>query len=115
MIVAVKEYWKNSPMSPAKNFGGIRINGTKFVIVNEHGKTLFETSIDANEPADLIDERYIKLYKMYGRQAFLDLLSELEHEPTPTEMKRLLAERYPSESAKKKQAPKNEEPCLPLD
>jgi hypothetical protein len=114
MIVAVKEYWQNSQMSVARHYGGIRINGAEFVIVNKHGKTVFETSIDANEPADLIDERYIKLYKMYGRQAFLDLLYELKHEPTPTEMKRLLAERYPSESVKKKQAPKNEELELPL-
>jgi hypothetical protein len=114
MIIAVKEYWQNSQMSVARHYGRIRIKGSQFVIVNRYGKTVFETSIDANEPADLIDERYIKLYKVYGRQAFLDLLSELEHEPTPTEMKRLLTERYPGESAKKKQAPKNDELELPL-
>lgn len=114
MIVEEAKYWLNSHLSIAKYYGGVKINGQQFYIVDEQGRTAYETTI-SGEPADLIDERYIKLYKVYGRQAFLDLLNELEHEPTPTEMKRLLAERYPSESAKKKQATKTDEPCLPLD
>jgi hypothetical protein len=113
MIVEEAKYWLNSHLSIAKYYGGVKINGQQYYIVDEQGRTAYETTI-SGEPADLINERYIPLYKKYGRQAFLDLLSELEHEPTPTEMKRLLAERYPCESAKKKQAPKNEELELPL-
>lgn len=82
-ILFTKEEWRNSPLSVARYYGGIRINGQEYVIVNKEGKDLHECSIDAEkagrkmaieagEPADLINAKYLKEYRELGREKFLE-------------------------------------------
>lgn len=78
-------YWMNSMFSVARHYGGIRIEGQEFDIVNKEGRTLVELSLDDSikgkaippgEPADLIDKRFIPIYKKMGREAFIKWLEK---------------------------------------
>lgn len=82
-ILFTEEEWSNSQLSVARHYGGIRINGQEYVIVNKEGKTLYECSleaeeagrkmaIEAGEPADLINAKYQKEYRKLGRDKFLE-------------------------------------------
>lgn len=86
-ILMTKEFWANSQFSVARYYGGIKMGGVDYVIVNKEGKDLFECSIEAEkagrekaiepgEPADLIDRRFIPFYKKLGRDAFIAELEE---------------------------------------
>lgn len=81
-IVMAKEYWENSPLSIARYYGGIRIQGRDYVIVNKEGKDLFECSMEAmkagrekaiepGEPADLVDKKFVPIYRKVGREQFI--------------------------------------------
>lgn len=86
-ILMDESYWANSQLSVARLYGQVRLNGVEYIIVNKEGKDIFECSeeaeragrqkaIEPGEPADLIDKRYIKLYKKMGREKFLLMLKE---------------------------------------
>lgn len=81
-ILYTQEQWMDSHLSVAKYYGGIKINGTEYVILNKDGKDLFECSVEAEklgrnkaipagEPADLVQKQYAKEYRKLGRDAFL--------------------------------------------
>jgi len=81
-IVMAKEYWESSPLSIARYYGGIRIQGRDYVIVNKEGKDLFECSMEAmkagrekaiepGEPADLVDKKFVPIYRKVGREQFI--------------------------------------------
>lgn len=94
-------YWRNTTFSIAAHYGGINItdNGEtrEFLIVNKHGRTVFELSdpsskyyvgddnmaIQPGEPVDLIDKEFIPFYKKLGRDKFIALLEEHKMEPRP--------------------------------
>lgn len=77
-----KEYWESSPLSIARYYGGIRIQGRDYVIVNKEGKDLFECSMEAmkagreksiepGEPADLVDKKFVPIYRKVGLEQFI--------------------------------------------
>ena len=81
-ICMAEEFWANSQLSIARFYGQISYNGHTFWILvywgeshdtyaNEEGK---EMAIEAGEPADLVREDFIKVYKDLGREKFLELL-----------------------------------------
>jgi len=56
-----------------------------YVIVDKRGHDIFECSMEADregrekaiepgEPADLVDTRYVKIYRKVGRDKFIELL-----------------------------------------
>lgn len=73
-IIITREYWENSPLSIARHYGGIKINGVMYGIMDqEHG--------------DLVREDWIPIYQKIGREKTLDLIKN----GTPlTEAKKLL-------------------------
>lgn len=86
-IIMTEEYWATSPFSIARYYGGIKVGGVDYVIVNKEGKDIYECSIEAEkagrekaiepgEPADLIDRRYIPMYKKLGRDKFIEWVKE---------------------------------------
>ena len=104
-IVMAEEYWRNSMFSVAKYYGGMKVKigreNVSYTIVNKEGKTLFELSeeaekagrhmaIEPGEPADLVDNRYIPIYRELGRERFLAMI---ENEPikTPEQARRMVS------------------------
>lgn len=86
-ILMEEEYWANSQFSVARYYGRIQINGLVYVICNKEGKDIFECSIEAKkegrekaieagEPADLVDQRYLPVYRKLGRDKFIELIEE---------------------------------------
>ena len=103
-IVMAEEYWRNSMFSIAKYYGGmnLKIGGenVSYTIVNKEGKTLLELSeeaekagrhmaIEPGEPADLVDNRYIPIYRELGRDRFLTMI-ENESIKTPEQARKLI-------------------------
>ena len=86
-ILMTEAYWRNSHLSIARFSGGIKVNGISYKIVNKEGKDLLQCSFEAHkagrekaiepgEPADLIDERYIPIYRKVGRDKFIEMLEQ---------------------------------------
>ena len=77
-ILMTEEYWLNSQFSLVRFYGGCKINGEDYSIVDKDGTTLLELSdgmaIEPGEPADLIMNKAIPAYKKLGRQRFIELL-----------------------------------------
>lgn len=103
-IVIAEEFWRNSMFSVAKYYGGMKVKigreNVSYTIVNKEGKTLFELSIEAEkagrhmaieagEPADLVDNRYIPIYRELGRDRFLAMI-ENEHINSPEQARKLV-------------------------
>lgn len=106
-ILMEEEYWRTSQFSIAKYYGEIKVKiggeTIEYVVVNKEGKTLMECSIEAEkagrekaiepgEPADLVDRRYVPVYRMMGRDAFIRMIQE-HHLMTP-EIAMELAKEY---------------------
>jgi len=86
-IIMTEEYWATSQFSIARYYGGIKVGDVDYVIVNKEGEDIYECSIEAEkagrekaiepgEPADLIDRRYIPMYKKLGRDKFIEWVKE---------------------------------------
>lgn len=86
-IMMTQEYWRETQLSAAARWGGATLNGIHYIIVNKEGKDLFELTYEANrdgreyaippgEPADMIDERYQKIYRKVGRDKFIEWVKE---------------------------------------
>lgn len=61
IIIITREYWINSPMSIARHYGGIKIKGVMYGIVDrEHG--------------DLVREDWIPVYTELGRDKTFELI-----------------------------------------
>jgi hypothetical protein len=86
-ILITEEYWANSRLSVVRYTGSMRWNGVVYVICNKEGKDIFQCSIEAEkagremaiepgEPCDLIDERYLPVYRKLGREKFIELIKE---------------------------------------
>lgn len=82
-----EDYWANSQLSVVRYTGGMQWNGIRYIICNKEGKDIFECSIEAEkegrekaiepgEPCDLIDQRYIPVYRKLGRDKFIELIKE---------------------------------------
>ena len=86
-VLMTEENWKNSHLSTAGKYGGITLNGTSYVVVDETGMTLFELSalqakdgrqwlIPPGKPADLVVEEFVPFYKKLGRDKFIEILQQ---------------------------------------
>ena len=82
-----EDYWANSQFSVVRYTGGMQMNGVRYVICNKEGKDIFELSheakkagrdkaIEPGEPCDLIDQRYLPVYRKLGRDKFIELIKE---------------------------------------
>ena len=91
--------------SIAKYYGGmnLKIGGenVSYTIVNKEGKTLLELSeeaersgrhmaIEPGEPADLVDNRYVPIYRELGKDRFLAMI-ENESIKTPEQARKLVS------------------------
>lgn len=89
-ILIEKGYWMNSQLSVARFYGGIKYNDKVYKIVNKEGITVEELStpqsayyvgkcnyvIPPGEPADLVVEEWIPVYKKFGRKDFISLVEK---------------------------------------
>ena len=86
-ILMTEDYWANSHLSVVRYTGRIKWSDITYIICNKEGKDIFECSIEAEkegrakaiepgEPCDLIDERYLPVYRKLGREAFIVLIKE---------------------------------------
>lgn len=91
-ILMTEEYWANSHFSVARYYGRIKVNNVDYVICDKHGRDIWECSaiaeregrekaIEPGEPADLIDRRYLPVYRALGRDRFIAWLDDgaLDH------------------------------------
>lgn len=86
-LLIAEDYWANSNLSIVRRTGQCRFNGQHFIIVDKHGRDIFECSliaeregrdkaIEPGEPCDLIDIRLQKAYRRLGRDRIIELLKE---------------------------------------
>lgn len=86
-ILMTEEFWASSQFSVARHYGGIKIGGHLYIIVNKEGKDLFECSHEAilagrgkaippGEPADLIRQDFQSFYRKLGRNVFIEVLKK---------------------------------------
>lgn len=61
-ILMTKEFWLNSQFSIVRFFGGVRINGTLYIIMGSE--------------QDLVDDRFAKYYNKLGREKFMQILEQ---------------------------------------
>ena len=86
-VIMTEEYWANSHLSIARYYGGIKVNGDEYKIVNKDGVTLEELSdphskhyagdgmaIPPGEPADLVRKDWIPIYRRLGRDRTIELV-----------------------------------------
>ncbi len=89
-ILIEEGYWMNSQLSMARFYWGIKFNYKVYKIVNKDGITVEELSnpqsayyvgkcnyaIPPGEPADLVLEEWISVYKKFGRKDFISLVKK---------------------------------------
>ena len=93
-ILMAEDYWRNSQFSIARLYGVINVKigneNIEYIIVNKEGKDIFECSkqaqkagrakaIEPGEPVDLLDRRYIPVYRKMGREAFIKMIKRHHH------------------------------------
>ena len=61
-IMMDKEFWLESQFSIARFYGGIRINGTRYIIMGSE--------------QDLVDDKFAKYYNKLGREKFIQILEQ---------------------------------------
>lgn len=80
-ILMTKEVWLNSQFSIARFYGGIHINGTRYIIMGSE--------------QDLVDDRFAKYYNKLGREKFIQILEQnnrTSHETVMQAMENALSE-----------------------
>lgn len=86
-LLMTEEFWANSQLSVARYYGGIKLDGHEYIIVDKLGRDLWECSkiaekegrdkaIEAGEPADLILATLQKAYRKLGRDRIIALIKE---------------------------------------
>ena len=86
-LLMTEEFWSNSQLSIARYYGEIIFDGRKYIIVDKHGRDLFECSaiadkegrekaIEPGEPADLILSTLRFAYRKLGRERIIALIKE---------------------------------------
>lgn len=61
-ILITKEFWLNSQFSIARFYGGIHINGTRYIIMGSE--------------QDLVNNEFAKYYHKLGRDRFIQVLEQ---------------------------------------
>lgn len=88
-VIMTEQCWANSQLSIARYYGGVKIDGHEYKIVNKEGVTLEELSnpsskqyvksgkaIPPGEPADLVRKDWIPVYRKLGRDRTLELVRD---------------------------------------
>lgn len=88
-VIMTEKCWANSYFSIAKYYGGVKIDGHEYKIVNKEGVTLEELSnpsskhyvksgkaIPPGEPADLVRKDWIPVYRKLGRDRTIKLVRD---------------------------------------
>lgn len=86
-LLMTEEYWVNSQLSIARYYGGMELDGRKYIIVDKLGRDLRECSkiaekegrekaIEPGDPADLILATLQKAYRKLGRDHIIALIKE---------------------------------------
>ena len=86
-LLMTEEFWANSQLSIARYYGKITFNGRKYIIVDKHGRDMYELSaiaerdgrekaIEPGEPADLILSTLRFAYRKLGRDRIIELIKE---------------------------------------
>lgn len=91
-IMMAKGFWLESQFSIARFYGGIRINGTRYIIMGSE--------------QDLVDDRFAKYYNKLGREKFIQILEQnnrTSHETIMQAMKDALNAMKTIKRARKKQ------------
>lgn len=61
-IMMAKEFWLNSQFSIARFYGGIHINGTRYILMGSE--------------QDLVNNDFVKYYRKLGRDRFIQVLEQ---------------------------------------
>ena len=96
-LLMTEEFWANSQLSIARYYGKITFNGRKYIIVDKHGRDMYELSaiaerdgrekaIEPGEPADLILSTLRFAYRKLGRDRIIELI---KHGKTEEEIKKM--------------------------
>lgn len=86
-LLMAEEYWMNTQLSIARYYGGINFDGRKYIILDKHGRDLWECSaiakregrekaIEPGEPADLCLKSLLPAYRKLGRDRIIALIKE---------------------------------------
>lgn len=89
-IMMTEDYWANSQLSIARYYGGCTIGKIDYRLVNKEGISVIELSdpdnkhyvgdnnkaIEPGEPADLVQVKWIPVYRKLGRDKFIKLLQD---------------------------------------
>lgn len=89
-IIMTEEYWAHSPFSIARYYGTIKVGEKQYTLVNKDGLTIFELSnptskhyvgddnmaIPPGEPADLVLNEWIPIYRHLGRAKTIELVQQ---------------------------------------
>ena len=86
-LLMTEEFWANSQLSIARYYGEIIFCGRKYIIVDKHGRDIYECSaiaecegrdkaIEPGEPADLILSTLRFAYRKLGRDRIISLIKE---------------------------------------
>ena len=108
-IVMTENYWANTQLSIVRYTGSIKIWGKQYVIVDKHGRDIYECTedsiregrdkaIEPGEPCDLCREDFVPLYRELGRSKFLQFLSENPDVTTVKRARELIIKQYTNES-----------------
>ena len=86
-LLMTEEFWANSQLSIARYYGEIIFDGRKYIIVDKHGRDIYECSaiakrecrekaIEPGEPADLIISTLRFAYRKLGRDRIISLIKQ---------------------------------------
>ena len=86
-LLMTEEFWSNSQLSIVRYYGEIVFAGRKYIIVDKHGRDIYECSaiaerecrdkaIEPGEPADLILSTLRFAYRKLGRDRIISLIKE---------------------------------------
>lgn len=86
-LLMTEEFYMNSPLSIVRSFGMINFNNHTYIIVDKHGRDIFECSriaekegrdkaIEPGEPCDLVLQDLVPSYRKLGRDRIIELLRE---------------------------------------
>ena len=97
-LLMTEEFWANSQLSIARYYGEVIFGGRKYIIVDKHGRDVYECSaiaeregrqkaIEPGEPADLILATLRFAYRKLGRDRIIELIKQGK---TQEEIKKLV-------------------------
>ena len=86
-LLMTEEFWANSQLSIARYYGEITFDGRKYIIVDKHGRDIYECSaiaeregrekaIEPGEPADLVLSTLQMAYRKLGRERIIALIKD---------------------------------------